>query len=1028
MKNKKYFIFLFLLLIIIPVFVYAAVVTTYGEAVTKTNNYITTFRDRRKYLLFGKNYVYEKTGFGDSSAFINGGLLSKSEFDLSVYSNQSYLANGKEYWTLTSAESNRKYYVDAYIQSKSADSLSGTRVTEYIKPGTIFGGKGTYANPWTFEEGYAVDIISNNTSYGTVSPLGERYVRPGESLQYVLIPANGYYYNTRKDECELIKMGANIYENNYTVENIQRDITCTAVFELKTYIFDLAIKDSDKDYRSTTKTYATQPNPKPVYFKYRTNWYSDYETKHPITSIIKPTITGWTFNGFYYGSVQVIDANGNFTSNAKNLNLGSTNDFRDTNHTLYASITKNTYTITYNLNGGTFGTLHPTSATYDVVVEIDNAKKAGHQFAGWTFNGNTTTAKTGTTANTVTSAFNDKTKNRYFVNLNPTKNSTVQMTANFEACPAGTFNDGTSPDCGQCPPGTYTDSDGQSTCKPCEDGYYCTGGANHTACPRGTEGTGEGKKNEAEGCSQCLEGKYAANEGTPECSTCTAGTYNTTKGNTGCDTCPIGKYCTGGSHNANCPAGTYRNSTGGKKVEDCTTCEDGYYCGGGNDRHGCPTGKEGTGTGKSTEANGCKNCAAGKYADEIGLADCKNCTVNHYSTGGAVTCDACPGSMTCPEQSTSKAACSITCAKGTYLPKGASACSTCTAGNYCEGGTFNFSSTADQGLTKCPGSMTSDAGAQSIGSCSISCERGKYLEANGSTCSTCLASFYCEGGTYNYRNSVQGITQCPGSMISAAGSGTISSCYVTCSGGKFLNANSSTCSTCTAGYYCGGGTYNYKNSIQGRVQCNGDYTSDAGKSSLSECYISCSANTHVASSGENCTSCGSGYSSSSHTVYYGNTSNCTKEETWTATLQTCNKTLTWLSKQNNTNNCVWPGESSAACSSASDIGKVKDYKCTWTKHEYKCKQVWDEDWHVYYQETFIKDYPGLDNCGESVCSSDGGYKYTCTANRTWKECGYRYSLGPKTTRIVDSCVKSSSTPCSQNSHVGNTYIVNCQKN
>ncbi len=758
MKNKKILIVVLLLtLMIIPVFVYAAIVTSYGEAVTKTNNYISTFRDRRKYLLFGKNYVYEGTTFGDSSAFINGGLLSKSEFDLSVYSNQSYLANGKEYWTLTSDGSNKKYYVDAFIQSKSADSLSGTRVTEYIKPGTIFGGKGTYANPWTFEEGYAVDIISNNTSYGTVSPLGERYVRPGESLQYVLTPENGYYYNTIKDECHLIKMGANVYENNYIIENIKRDITCTAVFELRTYIFDLAIKDSDKDYRGTKKTYATQPNPKPVYFKYRTNWYSDYETKHPITSIIKPTITGWTFNGYYYGSTQVIDANGNFTSNAKNLNLGGTNDFVDVNHTLYASLTKNTYTINYTLNSGSYGSKHPTSATYDVVVEISNPTRAGYNFDGWSFNGSSTTAKTGSASNDVTTVFNSKTKDTYFVNLTPTSNGTVMLTANWSNCPTGTYNDGTTSQCQECPAGTYNITSGQTSCKTCEDGYYCTGGTNHTACLAGYEGTGEGKKTESEGCSLCAAGTYAANEGTATCMTCEAGTYNTTPGNTICAVCPAGKYCTGGTDNTKCPAGRYRTLTGGKSVDDCTICEDGYYCTGGSNHTACATGKEGTGTGKSTEANGCQACAAGTYADVEGLASCKDCTGGNYCPAGSKNQTACTSLASNYTSSAAKSGAASNCyipassLSGKYVAEAKKNAVTCASGGYCPGNAAVYYGNTG-GRTGCPGNYTSGSGATRISQCYVSCAANYQVASAGANCSACGSGYASSGGTVYYGN------------------------------------------------------------------------------------------------------------------------------------------------------------------------------------------------------------------------------------------------------------------------------------
>ena len=43
-----------------------------------------------------------------------------------------------------------------------------------------------------------------------------------------------------------------------------------------------------------------------------------------------------------------------------------------------------------------------------------------------------------------------------------------------------------------------------------------------------------------------------------------------------------------------------------------------------------------------------------------------------------------------------------TCTPGTYLPANATACVTCTAGNFCEGGTFRFNATEAQGIDTCP--------------------------------------------------------------------------------------------------------------------------------------------------------------------------------------------------------------------------------------------------------------------------------------------------------------------------------------
>ncbi len=597
MKSKLLNYVILLTILIVPLSVKAATLTTYGEAVTKTNNYITTYNDRKKYLIFDKNYVYEKSGFGDSSAFKNGGLLSKSEFDLTIVSNQSYLATGKEYWTLSSTGSN-KYYIDAYAQTKTPSSTSGTRVTEYIKPGIAVYGKGTYANPWTFSDGYAIDVISNNTAYGRVTPSGAQYVTPGSIVKYTLVPSNGYYYNKNKDECNLVKEGTNKYEDNYVIQNVNRDITCTAVFELQTYKFNLQINNEAKDYNNTKKTYTNNPSPNPIYYKYKTNWYSNSSTTAAINKITVPSVTGWTFNGYYYGSVKVIDAAGNIL--VRDLNLGSTNDFKDVEHTLYANFIKNGYTINYNLNGGSYGTKHPTSATYDEVFEVSNVTRAGYAFDGWSFNGNSSTAKTGSTSTSVNTAFiasSTKTLNQYFVNLTPSKNGTVTLTANWSACPAGTYNDGSKTTCTSCPSG-YTSNVGATAQNQC---YI-----------------------------DVTAGKYIATPNTSTQSLCPAGTskaaHRVTYGNTSsCSTCGANTYSLAGAGSCSgCPSG-YSSSAGASQCHMYDSCIRGENtCQGGYNQvwSDCASGHN-----TCSGGNVCYNYVTQANADKCG-------TTSYYSCGG----------------------------------------------------------------------------------------------------------------------------------------------------------------------------------------------------------------------------------------------------------------------------------------------------------------------------------------------------------------------------------------------------------
>ena len=96
-------------------------------------------------------------------------------------------------------------------------------------------------------------------------------------------------------------------------------------------------------------------------------------------SITKPTRTGYTFNGFYSatsGGTQWYDANGN---SVREFNLTA-------NTTWYAQWTINSYTLTINPNGGSWGgTTASSTATqnYATTKSIAAPTRAGYTFVGW---------------------------------------------------------------------------------------------------------------------------------------------------------------------------------------------------------------------------------------------------------------------------------------------------------------------------------------------------------------------------------------------------------------------------------------------------------------------------------------------------------------------------------------------------------------------------------------------------------------------------------------------------------------------
>lgn len=92
---------------------------------------------------------------------------------------------------------------------------------------------------------------------------------------------------------------------------------------------------------------------------------------------------------------------------------------------LYARWQANNYKIAYNLDGGTYGTSHPTSADYDTMVTIDNPSKAGYTFTGWTITGYDSTTS-GHNAATWTGETGTSYKN-----LASTEGKTVTFTATW---------------------------------------------------------------------------------------------------------------------------------------------------------------------------------------------------------------------------------------------------------------------------------------------------------------------------------------------------------------------------------------------------------------------------------------------------------------------------------------------------------------------------------------------------------------------------------------------------------------------
>ena len=121
-----------------------------------------------------------------------------------------------------------------------------------------------------------------------------------------------------------------------------------------------------------------------IYLKYNTAWCSNSSGTATITSITKPTRTGYTFGGYYTdkngAGTQIINASGSITGSKTYIASADT---------LYAKWTANKYTITFNTNApsgsSVTGSMTNVEMTYDIAKNLPTNKYVtqGYYFVGW---------------------------------------------------------------------------------------------------------------------------------------------------------------------------------------------------------------------------------------------------------------------------------------------------------------------------------------------------------------------------------------------------------------------------------------------------------------------------------------------------------------------------------------------------------------------------------------------------------------------------------------------------------------------
>ena len=279
----------------------------------------------------------------------------------------------------------------------------------------------------------------------------------------------------------------------------------------------------------------------------------------------------------------------------------------------------------------------------------------------------------------------------------------------------------------------------------------------------------------------------------------------------------------------------------------------------------CPAGPDGC-TGKPQAITINVTCPKGQYLPE-GATSCTTCPAGSY----------CPG-QTCNDVSLvtgATLACgrfSCTVSTGTLYTNSASGSSSindcyltltnakmvnvvnggkvdCVAGYYCDNGGRNIyydENGTERGLTDSRptigGGEACARGSTSMATTCRACQEGLTTSGTGSTncdvtCSNADNVTKWNTATWqeNYVSNHCSIKACAAGYKLENNKCVLLTIH--CSAGEYLPANSTTCSPCKTGNYCGVGDFNYSGNDQGLNPCPPAYpNSDAGAMEILECY------------------------------------------------------------------------------------------------------------------------------------------------------------------------------------------------
>ena len=382
------------------------------------------------------------------------------------------------------------------------------------------------------------------------------------------------------------------------------------------------------------------------------------------------------------------------------------------------------------------------------------------------------------------------------------------------ACACGTYQgtDGsTTTTCTTTTAGYYAKGTGNSSQTQADAGYYAAAGAcdqtkiqagcfggegSASACPNSCPAAESGwtlaSTTGLKVVTDCAEITTPSTSGSPIATICTAGTLtkkatnSTTWGSATASglTAKAGRYVNGTTCSA-CAAGTYTSSA--TTATSCTPAAAGYYVSGtgATSQTACPAGTYGSTTGLTSSACSGK-CTAGYYCPAASTSATQNeCTAGNYCPAGAgaeTSCATVGGKLYVNSAAKSDAAtdCYISLASKVYLASATStSTTTCTAGYYCPGGNFYYSSSAtNQGRSSCTGTTYSGSGAASCSNCpsgytantsnnktaasqcQISCAAGTQVATANAQCTTPSGNWYTTASQLVNYGSTSSVNAC----------------------------------------------------------------------------------------------------------------------------------------------------------------------------------------------------------------------------------------------------------------------------